>query len=319
VRIAVTGASGFVGGRVARALAAAGHEVLAYGRRPAAALASPLPGYAPWDVAAAPSAPAVAVDAVVHCAAHVGDWGPEAAYRAVNVDGTRAVLARFPGARGVHVSTSSVYSDGVPTVRVREDAPTGRCAHSPYARTKAEAERVVLAEGSRAVVLRPHIVYGPGDSTLLPRVLAARRLGALPVPGDGRNRVSATHVDNLVHAVERALATPGAYGAFNVADGVEANVNDLLRTLLRRYGVPTRLVHVPRAAAWRAAALCEGAWRTLGALGVRGAPPLTRYAVGHLAAHHTLDTARARDLLGYAPRWSYLDGPLVDERDGSVA
>lgn len=312
MRVAVTGASGFVGGRVARALLAAGHEVRAYGRRPANRLPRPLPGYTVWDVAGGPIA-APAVDAVVHCAALVGDWGPEAAYRVVNVEGTRRVLAAFgAAARVVLVSTSSVYSDGVATVRVREDAPTGDCAHSAYARTKAEAERVALAGGRRVVVLRPHIVYGPGDATLLPRVLAARRLGALPVPGDGRNRVSATHVDNLVHAAECALGAPAAHGAFNVADPEEATVDELLGTLLERHGVPTRLVHLPRAAAWLAAAALERAWRAVGA---RRPPPLTRYAVGHLTREHTLDITRARTLLGYAPRWTYRDGPLR-ERDG---
>jgi nucleoside-diphosphate-sugar epimerase len=209
----------------------------------------------------------------------------------------------------VHVSTSSVYSDGVRTVRVREDAATGACAHSAYARTKAAAERVVLASGRPAVVLRPHIVYGPGDTTLLPRVLAARRAGVLPVPGSGRTRLSATHVDNLVHAVERALAEPAAHGVFNVADAVEARVDDLLGTLLARHGAPTRLVHVPAALAWAGAAALEGAWRLAGA---RRPPPLTRYAVGHLAREHTLDLTRARELLGYAPRWTYQDGPLHD-------
>ena len=119
MRIAVTGASGFVGGRVARALAAAGHTVLPYGRRPASALAAPLRGYVAWDVTDGPI-DAPPVYAVVHCAARVDDWGPEAAFHVANVDGTRAVLATWPDARRVvYVSTSSVYSDGLRTVRVR--------------------------------------------------------------------------------------------------------------------------------------------------------------------------------------------------------
>lgn len=310
MRVAVTGASGFVGGRVARALADAGHTVLPYGRRPASALSDPLPGYVAWDVTHGPI-DAASVHAVVHCAARVDDWGPEAAFRAANVEGTRAVLATWPGARRViYVSTSSVYSDGVRTVRVREDAPTGDCALSAYARTKAAGERLVLALGDRGVVLRPHVVYGPGDTTLLPRVLAARRLRRfLPVPDGGRHRISSTHVDNLAHAVERALAVPTAHGAFNVADGGEPlTAADLLRRLLGAAGHPTDLVPVPAALAMAVAAAGEWACRALGA---RRGPPVTRYAVAQLAAEHTLDTTRAREVLGYRPRWRAGEGPVL--------
>lgn len=331
MRIAVTGASGFVGGRVARALAAAGHTVLPYGRRPAAALSEPLPGYVAWDVTDGPI-DAPSVHAVVHCAARVDDWGPEAAFRAANVDGTRAVLATWPDARRViYVSTSSVYSDGVRIVNVREDAPTGDCALSAYARTKAAGERLVLALGERGVVLRPHVVYGPGDTTLLPRVLAARwprgrdvpqeevftgrwqRRRFLPVPDGGRHRISSTHVDNLAHAVERALAVSGAHGAFNVADdGDPLTAADLLHRLLGAAGHPTDLLPVPAAVAMAVAAAGEWACR---ALGTRRGPPFTRYAVAQLAAEHTLDTTRARERLGYRPRWRAGEGPVRDRDD----
>ena len=307
MRVAVTGASGFVGGRIARALSARGHEVLAFGRRPAAALPHPLPGYTAWDLLAGPVA-RTRVDAVVHCAALVGDWGPERDYRATNVAGTRTVLERFARApRFVFVSTSSVYSDAVPKRRVSEDAAIGDCRHSAYARTKAEAELMVRAARPGAVVLRPHIVYGPGDATLLPRVLAARRCGTLVLPGDGRNLLSTTHVDNLALAAALAVESPGAAGTFNVADADAATVDELLRALLARAGAPTRLLYVPRAVAWRVAAGLERLWPARRA--PRG-PLLTRYLVSQLADEHTLDTARARRVLGYAPRWSYHDGPL---------
>lgn len=307
MRVAVTGASGFVGGHVATALARCGHTVFSYGQRPAASLTRRLPNYTAWDVSAGPiSRPSV--DAVVHSAALVGDWGPEAAYRAVNVDGTRFVLESFADApRFVHVSTTSVYSDDVVKHHVAEDASTGNCAHSAYGRTKAESERVVRERKPDAVILRPHIVYGPGDTTLLPRLLAARRFGCLAVPGDGRNRLSVTHVDNLVLAVMRAMEATDASGTFNIADGEEATVRELLQTIMTRLGAPTRLVFVPGALAWHAAAMLEHAWpRGTGTSG----PPLTRYAVGQLAAEHTLDITRARTLLEYEPRWSYRDGPL---------
>ena len=305
--VAVRGASGYVGGYVARALAASGHDVLSFGRRPAAELTRPLPSYIAWDVEQGPIA-YPRVDAVVHCAAFVGDWGDESRYRAANVAGTVAVLDSFPSARRfVHMSTSSVYTSD--TLRsVREDGDVGRSIHSTYGRSKAESERAVLSRRGDAVVLRPHIVYGPGDTTLLPRLLAARRFGRLPIPGDGRNRVSVTHVDNLAQAVQRALSGD-ARGAFNVSDAEPAVLDDLLRTVLGRIGEPARVVYVPADVAWIAAAALESVWPRGDS--PRG-PPLTRFAVKSLANEHTLDISRARRELGYAPRWTFRDGPLLD-------
>lgn len=306
MRVAVTGASGFVGGYVARSLAERGHRIVGFGRRPAAALPFPMPDYHQWDLATGPLR-IPGIDALVHCAAQVGDWGDERGYQRSNVVGTQAVLDSFPGARVVHVSSSSVYSDDVSAADVREDAATGKCAHSAYARTKAEAERLVLACSPGAVVLRPHIVYGPGDTTLLPRLLASRRLGHLCIPGTGSNHLSVTHVGNLAIAVAAALDTPDACGFFNIADAEPITVDALLRTVLERTGSRTHLVYLPAGLARVVATLCETVWR-LGAL--RGSPPLTHYVVDQLTREHTLNISRARQQLGYCPQWSIHDGPL---------
>jgi nucleoside-diphosphate-sugar epimerase len=307
MKVAVTGASGFVGGCIAQALAAKGHCVTSYGRRPLRAVRATVPDYHTWDIARGPIV-APHVDAVIHCAAKVGDWGTGRAYHAVNVRGTHAVLESFVSAdRFIHVSTTSVYSDGVPVVDVDEDAPVGDCAHSAYGRSKAEAERVLLTAGRPVIVLRPHVVYGPGDTTLLPRLLAAERFGRLPVPGTGRNRLSVTHVENLALAVERALLAPVLRGVFNVSDADVPTVDALLTTVLARIGFRARLHYVPRRMAWRIATACEWLWR-MGR--VQQPPPLTRYVVAQLADEHTVDISRAREQLGYVPRWSYRDGPL---------
>ena len=307
MRVAVTGASGFVGGQIAAHLAGRGHTVLAYGRRQADALNRTMPGYTAWDIASGPI-PGPPVDAVVHCAALVGDWGQVDRYHAVNVDGTRNVLRSFEGAeRFVYVSTSSVYSDHLVKCHLGEDASTGDCRYSPYGRTKAEAEVLIRAARPTAVILRPHIVYGPGDTTLLPRVLDSRRLGWLPVPGSGTNDLSVTHIGNFASAVECALHGPPEGGTFNISDGETAPAAVLLRTILGRIGAAARIVQVPRALAWNAAAVLERGW--LSRDGTRG-PPLTRYVVMQLADEHTLDISRARTTLGYVPRWTYRDGPL---------
>jgi nucleoside-diphosphate-sugar epimerase len=307
VRVAVTGASGFVGGCVARFLAQRGHDVVALGRRPATQLRSSFATYVQWDVRRGPIA-LPDIDGVVHCAAQVGQWGPEREYRAVNVDGMRAVLETFGhAARFVHISTASVYATDQPKERVSEDARVGEPLLTSYARTKAEAEGILTASGRAAVVLRPHVVYGPGDSTLLPRVLAARRFGRFPVPGDGHNRISVTYVYNLAFAVQLALESAVPSGVFNVADDEDPTVDDMLRTMLRRHGVGDRLLHVPH---WLARSLAGANERVRRLARISTETSLTRYAVAHLAEPFTLDVTRIRARLGYAPRWNYRDAPL---------
>lgn len=306
MRVAVTGASGFVGGAIARWLAERGHTVFSYGRRPASALSVPLPDYSQWDVTSAPVGLPPA-EAVVHCAAHVGQWGDEAIYRRINVEGTRRVLESFRDVeRFVHVSTSSVYRPDRPKVRLAEDAAIGE-GLTPYARTKAEAEAVVRASGRPAIILRPHIVYGPGDTTLWPRVVASRRLGWLLIPGDGTNRVSVTHVLNLAHAAEQAIVGGCSSGTFNVTDDEDVTVDALLGTMLTRHGLDARIAYIPRGVAW---ALAVAGERLMSALGASHEPRLTRYVVQNLADEYTLDVSRARAALGYTPRWTYRDAPL---------
>ncbi|MFI0411449.1 NAD-dependent epimerase/dehydratase family protein [Actinomadura sp. 3N508] len=304
MRIAVTGASGFVGGAVCRALAAEGATVFAYGRRPD-------PGdlggaaYRSWDLAQGPLPDAPAVDAVIHCAGSATDWGPAAGLFAANLTGTRNALATFPGARFVHVSTASVYDPFRPSVLVTEDEAPVRRYLNAYGASKAAAERAVRAAPRDAIILRPHAVYGPGDTTLLPRVLSAVRGPVLPAAGTGRQRVSLTSIANLVRACVLAATGPVAAGVFNIADAAPVTIDDALRGILRERGVQARPVYVPASVARPLAAVAEGAFL----LARRPRPPrLTRYAVGHLAVERTLDITAARTVLGYDPHGTAFTG-----------
>ncbi|MBC6470789.1 NAD-dependent epimerase/dehydratase family protein [Actinomadura alba] len=298
--VAVTGASGFVGGAVCRELARRGCAVHAYGRR--AQIAPPHVGgaaYRSWDLTRAPLTEAPRVDAVVHCAGTVSDWGPAAEFFVTNLGGTRNALATFPGARFVHVSTASVYDPYRPTVMATEDeAPVRRYANA-YGASKAAAERAVLAVADRPVViLRPHAVYGPGDTTLLPRLLSAVRGRRLILAGDGRQRVSLTSIGNLVRACVRATDARADEGVFNVTDAEPVALDDALRAILAERRVDARPAYVPARAAWPLASAVEG----VHLLARRTEPPrLTRYAVGHLAVERTLDITAARSRLGYTP------------------
>src|SRR5256886_14742580 len=195
--IAVTGATGFLGGRVVESLANRGHDVLAFGRRPPAAFRhAGLAAYTRWDITEGPRSPMGpgAVDAVVHCAGTVTDWGSATEFEAVNVRGTEAVLASFPqNARFVHVSTSSVYDHRRPAGAIQGTVRYDRAPLNDYVRTKIAAEQAVLGSAHPSGILRPHAIYGPGETKLLPRLPAARRVGSPLSVGHRRQPVSLPH------------------------------------------------------------------------------------------------------------------------------
>jgi nucleoside-diphosphate-sugar epimerase len=292
MRIAVTGASGFVGSAICRAAVDGGWRVHGFGRRDVR-----LPGvaYRRWDLAHGSLAEPPEVDVVVHTAATVTDWsqgdsGPS------DVDQLGRVLATFPAARLVHISTASVYDPYRPTIAaVESQAPVTRYS-TAYAEQKAAAERL-LAGRPATVILRPRAIYGAGDRTVLPRLLAAMRGGALWLPGGGAVRQSLTSIENMVTATMAACVAP-ATGVFNVTDAEPVMLVDALEEVLARRGERARIRSVPVDAAMALAAVLEAAYR----LRRSPTPPrLTRYAVSQVAVERTLDITAARSVLGYRP------------------
>jgi nucleoside-diphosphate-sugar epimerase len=315
VVVLVTGATGFLGGAVARRLVRRGEPVLATGRRAdvgAALAAEGIPFRAARleataDVAALfarrPGAPPLR--AVVHCAALSSPWGRRAAFEAANVTATRNVAEAALASRVerfVHVSTPALYFDGTDRRDVREDASLPP-PQSHYARTKLAAERVIddaVARGLAAVTLRPRALFGPGDTTIFPRLLRALERGRLPIIGDGANRVDLTFIDNAAHAVALALdAEPHVVGRkYNVTNGEPVLLWPLLARLARELGLAPPTRRVSRRAARVVARALELVHT---GLGLRREPLLTRYTVGLLAADTTLDIGAARRDLGYEP------------------
>jgi 2-alkyl-3-oxoalkanoate reductase len=303
MRVAVTGASGFVGGRVSRHLIAQGWDVVAFGRQPGDdPTGVPEAEVRYWDIVTGPLTDPPEVDAVVHAAAFVGDVGAREPVRRTNVEGTAAVVRTFPRARLVHISTCSVYHPERPQVMATEDeAPAPETVRwpSPYGETKALAERVLLRHRPDAVVLRPHAVYGPGDTTLMPRLREAGARGTIPLPGNGRQRHSVTQVTNLAEACRLACLPDAPPGVYNVTDPEPVLLADAMARLAAQPdGTLPRVRPVPAALLLGVAAVGETLSRT-----VRRPrrPPITRYAVGHLGRERTFDVTRARTRLGYDP------------------
>jgi len=302
LRVGVTGASGFVGGAVARRAVAHGHRVWTFSRRDAHVSGAT---HRTWDLEAGVLAAPPALDVVVHAGAAVSDWARHDVAWATNVEGTRAAG---------NVSSGSVYDPFVPTVRGREgEAPVERYLNA-YGATKAAAERVLATDARTpgrgpVVVLRPHAVYGPGDTTLLPRIEGAIRGRRLVLVGDGSALQSLTHVDTLVEAALAAATVDLPHGqplVVNVADAEPVVLGEVVVELLRRRGHDgVTLAGIPARPAWVLAACAEALarWRR------RPEPPrLTRYAISHLAAERTYDLTVLREVLGVEPRATSLAG-----------
>lgn len=293
MRVLVTGASGFVGGAVATALVARGDAVVGLGRR-ADGWAHEGGRYERRDLAA-PLDDLGAFDAVVHAAALADDWAPLAEALRVNRDGAVGVARALPAARFVHVSTASVYDAAAPTVAGGEAAPLPTRFLSAYSASKASAERALA--GRAHAILRPHAVYGPGDTTLLPRVLEARRGPLLPLPGGGRALHTVTHVRTLVAACLAAVDAPAPVGIVNVGDAPAVPLAEVIGGVLAARGERARIVPVPVGAAMALATAAERRARRTGRR-----PRFTRYAVSQVGMERTLDLTRMRERLGLVPR-----------------
>ena len=314
MKVLVTGASGMLGGGTATALAERGDDVTVLQRRPAGLGLREVLG----DVSdeAAVRAAVRGHDAVLHLAAKVNITGAEADYRRVNVDGTRAVVAacRQEGVqRLVHVSSPSVAHAGASLVGEGAGPADPAAARGPYARTKAEAELVALAaDGPALAVLavRPHLVWGPGDTQLVSRIVDRGRRGRLPLMGPGAVLVDTTYVTNAVDALVAALdrCTPDAvHGeALVVTNGEPRPIAEILGALCRAGGAPEPTRHVPVPLAAAAALLAEGLWALRP--GSDEDPPFTRFLVEQLSTAHWFDQRRTREALGWTPRVSLDEG-----------
>lgn len=314
-RVLVTGASGLLGSGVARVLVEAGNHVTTLQRRPSGVAGARDVAGSVTDAAAVEDA-LDGVDTVVHVAAKVSVSGPEEEFAAVNVEGTRLLVdaARRRGVRRlVHISSPSVAHAGSSIVGEGAGPADPVHARGPYARTKAAGELVALAADDpdfRVLVLRPHLMWGPGDLQLTDRIVQRARAGRMPVLGSGAALVDTLYTGNAVEAVVAAVsAVDHTHGeALVVTNGEPRPVGELVRQIAVAGGAPEPARTVPAGLARRAGALIERAWeRNL--FGVReagigsddGEPPLTEFLAEQLSTSHWFDQRRTREVLDWTP------------------
>ncbi|MDO3410045.1 NAD(P)-dependent oxidoreductase [Saccharibacillus sp. CPCC 101409] len=319
MNILVTGATGFLGGSLARSLAADGHAVTGLGRSEQAGAELERGGirFARAELADREAILAAvadgAFDLVYHCGAHSASWGDTAIFEAANIRGTANIAdgcLRADVPRLVHVSTPSVYFGARDRTGVRESDPLPARQSGTYARTKLAAECEILraAEaGLGTIMLRPRALYGPGDTSILPRIVEANGRTGVPLIGGGRALLDLTYIDDAVRALKLcASAPPEALGrVFNISGGAPVPFAEAARLLFDKLDRPLRARKLPFAAARAAALAMESAAR----LGLtRGEPMLTAPLVGMLGRSQTLNIDAAREVLGYRPRIRLEDG-----------
>ncbi|QDP95453.1 NAD-dependent epimerase/dehydratase family protein [Microlunatus elymi] len=307
MKILVTGASGLLGGATARALAERGDQVTVLQRRPSGLGLREVLG-----TVTDPDTVRRAVrgqQAVLHLAAKVNVTGAEADYRRVNVDGTRTVVEECRAAgveRLINVSSPSVAHSGSSLVGAGAEPADPVRARGPYARTKAEAELLALAADSPSLAvlaIRPHIVWGPGDTQLVGRIVARARRGRLPLFGPATALVDTTYLTNAVDALTAAVdrcTVDGVHGeALVVSNGEPRPIGEFLSSIARAAGAPLPTRHLPvRPALWAGAA-AETLWSLRP--GDAADPPLTRFLVEQLSTAHWFDQRRTREALGWRP------------------
>jgi len=314
----VTGGGGFLGGAITRRLLDLGHSVRCYTRGCYPSLEKLGVEVFRGDLADAKAVEEACrnCESVFHVAAKVGLWGDYNEYYQTNVTGTENVIAscRSLGiSRLVYSSTPSVVFAGHDMEGMDESVPYPQHYKAAYPETKAAAERIVLAANDAqlaTVALRPHLIWGPGDTHLVPGVIARGRTGKLRKLGKTLRLVDHTYIENAAeaHILAANRLSPGSPisgRVFFISQGQPLPLWEFINRILQSADLPsvTRTIspHLAYAAGW----LCEIMYRTLR---LRGEPPMTRFLAEELATSHWFNMAAARQELGYRPKISTEEG-----------
>ena len=310
----VTGAGGFLGQYLVEQLIARGQPVRTLSRKSYPALARLGVDMREGDLRDAETVHAACqdVDVVYHAAGVAGIWGSWEHYHGINTVGTKHVVAACQDhgvPRLVYTSSPSVTFDGSHQRNIDETVayPDRWLCHYPH--TKALGEQLALAANSETLAtcaLRPHLIWGPRDNHLIPRLISRAQTGQLRIVGDGQNLVDMVYVENAAEAHLQAAdaLTPGAPvcgRAYFITQGEPVNCWQWINEILALAELDPVTKRIGFATAWRLGATLECLWKLLGK---QDEPRMTRFLAAQLARDHYFDITRAREDFGYTPRIS---------------
>lgn len=312
MKILVTGASGLLGSSVVRALLNADHEVTTLQRRPSGIDGARDVRGSVTDEAAVDEAMA-GQDAVIHLAAKVSMAGDPSEFDRVNIGGTETVLAAAKAAgvsRFVHISSPSVANSCESLVGAPAGPADPAAARGEYARTKGHGELLALAADSDAfpvLVLRPHLMWGPGDTQLTERIIERARQGRMPILGSGAALVDTLYVTNAVDAIVAALeAVTRVRGeSLVVTNGQPRAIGEFVERLAQAGGAGRPKLRIPVAPALAAGAAVDAIWNLSEH---DDEPPLTRFLAEQMSTAHWFDQRRTRGVLQWEPAVSFEQG-----------
>lgn len=318
MRALVTGGGGFVGKAVVKQLLERGHEALAFQRGAYPELEAMGTRCVRGDLTKLDDVveACAGVDVVFHVAAKTGFAGAPSEFEAINIGGTDNVIEaclRNGVGRLVYCSSPSVTLDGNDHKGADESVPYATSFLAHYPRTKAEGEKRALAANGKAgeggkvlhtCALRPHLIFGPGDEHLMPRLIQRAKSGKLKIIGDGTNEVDWTYVDNVAHA--HLLAADAllegekrpAGKPYFITNGEPVRAWEWFNGILEELGIPKLNKKVPLSVARFVGKSFDATWKTFG---MKGEPPLTEFAAVQVATTHTYSIENAKRDFGYAP------------------
>lgn len=293
--ILVTGASGFVGGKVFQRLKDDGITVLGIGRRNLE-----LPDYESIDLTRRLPTITQSCNAVIHAAARSSPWGSRREFARQNIEVTRRLLdacERSGKPRFVYISSSSVYYRAEHQFDITEETVQANPACNHYAWSKQQAEELVRKYDGPWVIIRPRAVFGPGDTVLFPRIVTAAAAGKLPIlmNKDQAAIGDLIYIDNLSEVIVRAAMDPGVAGEFNVTNNRPIELIATLLKILGKLGFPTPTRKVPVSRALKAATMIELFHKWV--LPFRE-PPITRFGIEVFAYSKTFDVSKMLDTFG---------------------
>ena len=307
MKVVVSGASGFLGGRLVKYLAFNGHEVFALSRNQRRkaefeALGIQLISDDPYAKEKLKDTLANK-DILVHCAALSSPWGRSEDFHQINVGLTQQLLEAARKAnvqRFINISSPSIYFDFKDRLGIKESDPLPEQFVNAYAETKLLAEKWALSQhgnGIEVISLRPRAIIGAEDQVLFPRLMRAYETGRLRIIGDGNNLADFTSVYNLVRAIEACMhaEAPALGQSYNISNGEASPMWQEINYLIEALGNPPIQKKLPYSMAMGVAGFLEWKSKFFGG----GEPKLTRYGAGVLAKSFSLDINKAQKNLGY--------------------